>query len=101
VVLAAATAGHHASPVALALAVLAALAVYAAVCLVSPTRRCPKCHGQRVIVKAGKRPKPCERCRRTGGRVPRIGAATIHRWLWSVLGDGLMERRRASMREDD
>jgi hypothetical protein len=96
----AAAAGHHASPLALALLTLAGLAVYAVVCLVSPTRACPKCKGHRVIVKAGKRPRPCDHCRRTG-RVPRIGSATVHRWLWSVLGDGLMERRRASQREDN
>jgi hypothetical protein len=93
-------AGRHASPVAVILAVLAALAVYVVIVIVSPTRRCPKCHGRRVVIKAGKRPRPCDHCRRTG-RVPRIGSATIHRWLWSVLGDGLMERRRASQREDN
>ena len=37
----------------------------------------------------------CKRCAGTGRR-RRFGATTVHRVLWSVLGDHLLQRHRES-----
>ena len=85
----------------LALILAAAAVIYCAVALARPVHRCPRCHGRRVVVRKGKRPKPCDRCK-GHGRVPRLGAAAIHRFFWSVRGEQLMQRRRdAHSREGD
>ena len=76
----------HLRPAQLALAVT--VVVYVLVAVALPTRRCPRCRGERLQFTrhrlTGKaRTLPCRRCSGTG-RVPRIGGRTIHRLIWSV-----------------
>jgi hypothetical protein len=94
-------AGHagHGNPLRLVLAVVAGLVVYGLVLLVSPTRRCPKCHGERVI-RHGRRAVECPRCH-ARGRVLGRGAGLVHRWFWLAAGERLMERRKAAHRGVD
>src|ERR1039457_4550814 len=74
----------------LVLLALAAFAVYVLIVLAHPTKKCGRCHGNRVILpkpgKRGKRgrAKPCTRCKVTG-RHYRFGATAIHRFRWSVI----------------
>jgi DnaJ-class molecular chaperone len=68
--------------------VAAAAVVYVLVAVARPTHPCPRCHGDRIQFTrhwlTGKaRTRPCRRCSGTG-RVPRFGARTIHRLIWSV-----------------
>lgn len=87
----------HGSPLHAALFTALILAGYVLLVLVFPTRLCPACWGRKAIRK-GRRMVPCTRCRMTG-RVKRFGAATIHRVFWRVLGDALIERRKAKRAE--
>ena len=78
----------HISAGAVALAVTGAVVLYVLVAIARPTRKCGRCHGERVQFTrhwlTGKaRTRPCRRCSGTG-RVPRFGARTIHRLIWSV-----------------
>jgi hypothetical protein len=75
----------------LVLLAIAALVIYVLIVLASPTKRCGKCHGNRVTMpkprKNGKprgKPKPCQRCKVTG-RHYRLGATAIHRTKWSIV----------------
>jgi hypothetical protein len=81
---------HHMGVIPAILIVLAVLVVCAAVCFVSPTRRCPKCKGKRMIHK-GRRAIPCPRCR-AHGRVPRRGSVLVHRAFWAAFCDPLKAR---------
>jgi hypothetical protein len=70
------------------LAVIGATVVYVLLAVAKPTRRCPGCDGQRVVVArelftGRKSTLPCRRCSATG-RTPRFGAPTIRRLSWSV-----------------
>ena len=85
-----ALAGSHAhlSPAHVALAVAAAVVVYVLVAIALPAHTCARCRGERIQFTrhwlTGKaRTRPCKRCSGTG-RVPRFGARTIHRLIWSV-----------------
>ena len=73
---------------------MAALVLYALVVLVSPTRRCPRCHRERVT-RHRRRAVPCPRCH-ARGRVFRPGARLVHRAFWLAAGQRLMERRKAT-----
>ncbi len=95
-ILAAVHAGHG-NPLRLALAVVGALVLYGLVVLVFRTRRCPKCHGERVIRRRG-RAVECPRCH-ARGRVFRPGAVLMHRLFWVAAGERLMERRNAARRQ--
>lgn len=77
-------AAAHSGPLALILAVFAAIVLYSLVTLVRPVHRCPRCHGKRVIVRR-RRSKACRTCKATG-RTRRFGSAAIHRLAWSVAG---------------
>jgi hypothetical protein len=68
-----------------------AAVVYVLVAVALPTRRCGRCHGDRVQftrhwLTGRARTRPCRRCSGTG-RVPRLGGRTIHRLIWSVRGE--------------
>jgi hypothetical protein len=72
----------------LALAVAAVAAICVLVAIARPTHPCPRCDGERIRFTrtwlTGKaRIRPCRRCSGTG-RVPRVGARTIHRLIWSI-----------------
>ena len=66
------------------LAVLAAAIGYVLLALARPTRRCPRCHGER-ITRSGWRHRiiPCRRCSGTG-RAPRRLGPLIHRTYWLI-----------------
>ena len=68
----------------LVLAVLAAAIGYVLLALARPTRRCPRCHGER-ITRSGWRHRiiPCRRCSGTG-RAPRRLGPLIHRTYWTI-----------------
>ncbi|HEX9520516.1 MAG TPA: hypothetical protein VF940_30585, partial [Streptosporangiaceae bacterium] len=71
----------HWPAVVLILVLLAAAAILIA--WSKPTRRCPRCHGQRVQITrhwltGRQHTRPCRRCSSTG-RVPRLGGAALHR----------------------
>ena len=71
------------------------------VVIVHPVRKCPRCRGSRV---APAQPgyKTCPRCRGLG-RVPRCGAALVHRMLWEHLGPRVRDALRDladQLRED-
>jgi hypothetical protein len=72
---------------------LAAIALYAALRLVFPTARCPRCLGRRVLRSPG-RARRCWACNGRG-RVVWPGATAVHRFWWSAVGDRMRERRRA------
>ena len=74
------------------LVAVALLTAYALFVLISPTGRCIRYRGERVIVH-GRRARPCRWCRATGKR-RRPGAALVHRLAWTLLLGNLMERRR-------
>jgi hypothetical protein len=95
VIFAAVHAGHG-NPLRLALALVAGLVLYGLMVLVSRTRLCPKCYGERVI-RRGRRAVPCPRCQ-ARGRVLRPGARLVHRLFWVAAGERLMERRKAAHR---
>ena len=61
---------------------LAVLAVYCLICLLSPTRGCPRCRGTRVGG-SGRKIQACTKCKGTG-RTRRIGATAVHRFVWSI-----------------
>lgn len=66
------------------LAVLAAAIGYVLLALARPTRRCPRCHGERVMItRWRKRIRPCRRCSGTG-RAPRLLGPLIHRTYWTI-----------------
>ena len=72
----------------LAMLAVAAVSIWAIVATALPTRKCPRCKGDRVQFTkhwlTGKaRTRPCRRCSGTG-RAPRLGARTIHRLIWSA-----------------
>jgi hypothetical protein len=75
----------HLRPASIALAVIAAAAVYVLVAIALPTHRCGRCRGERIQFTrhwwTGRaRTCPCRRCSGTG-RVQRIGGRTIHRLI--------------------
>jgi hypothetical protein len=73
---------------------LAAFAAWVLFVLVRPHRRCTWCKGTRRSQRHrwwGKT-GACRKCK-ARGRHKRIGAVTVHRFVWSVAGDRLMQRR--------
>jgi len=92
-------AGHGSNPLSLILIGCAAAAGYLLSLYAWPLRPCPRCHGTRVNRgSTGRRFGLCKRCDGTG-RTRRLGATTVHRLYWSVLGDRLRERRRETFRQ--
>jgi len=92
-------AGHGSNPLSLILICFAVAAGYLVSLYVSPLRPCPRCGGARVNRgSTGRRFGLCKRCGGTG-RTRRLGATTVHRLYWSVLGDRLRERRRETLRQ--
>ncbi len=92
-------AGHGADPLSLILVGFAVAACYLLSLYVWPFRPCARCGGARVNGgSTGRRFGLCKRCGGTG-RTRRLGATTVHRFYWSVLGDRLRERRRDNLRE--
>ena len=92
-------AGHGSNPLSLILIGFAVAACYLLSLYVWPLRPCPRCHGTRVNRgSTGRRFGLCKRCGGTG-RTRRLGATTVHRLYWSVLGDRLRERRRETLRQ--
>ncbi len=74
----------HLTPGVVVLVLLALAAGYVLLALARPTRRCPRCNGQRVMVTRWRaRYRPCRRCSATG-RAPRRLAPVIHRTYWLV-----------------
>jgi hypothetical protein len=71
----------------LILAVLVAFIAWLLLVLVAPTRRCPRCKGERVAVSylTGRR-GGCPRCR-AQGRCYRRGATWVHRVKWLVVAE--------------
>jgi hypothetical protein len=65
--------------------VLLALAIgYVVLALARPTRTCPRCKGERVMItRLRHRIRPCRRCSATG-RAPRLLGPLIHRTYWLV-----------------
>ena len=61
------------------------LLISAGLVLVSPTRRCRRCNGQRVT--RHRWTGRIIRCPRCGGhgRHKRLGATAVHRFAWSLL----------------
>jgi len=97
--IAAHTAAHGADPLSLILIGFAVAAGYLVSLYVWPFRPCPRCGGARVSRgSTGRRFGLCKRCGGTG-RTRRLGATTVHRFYWSVLGDRLRERRRDTLRQ--
>ena len=90
---------HGGNPLSLILIGFAAAAGYLVSLYVWPLRPCPRCHGARV--NRGSTGRQFALCKRCGGagRTRRIGATTVHRFYWSVLGTRLRERRRETLRE--
>ena len=70
----------------------AVVTFYAGLRLIFPTARCPWCMGKRVT-RQGKRASKCRLCD-GHGRLVWPGATAAHRFLWSVLGRRLMDRRK-------
>jgi hypothetical protein len=91
---AAAPAGHAADPITVILFALGIAAGYAVSLYLWPLRKCPRCRGTRVTHGTGRRVRTCKRCHGTG-RIRRVGAATVHRFYWSALGDHHQARLRA------
>jgi hypothetical protein len=80
----------------LILAAISVLAVWAAVVLISPERRCVRCHGERVTrSRWTSRLMGCPRCGGTGQHYRR-GATLLHRLRWSIQAEltAALERRR-------
>ncbi|MDA8321418.1 MAG: hypothetical protein M0030_16660 [Actinomycetota bacterium] len=74
----------HLSPGLVVLVLLALAAGYVALALARPTRRCPRCRGERVMTtRIRHRIRACRRCSATG-RAPRLLAPVIHRTYWLV-----------------
>ena len=73
----------------------AVVARYAALRLMFPTARCPRCLGKRVT-RRGRRVSKCWLCH-GNGRVVWPGATAVHRFFWSVLGRRLMDRRKETI----
>lgn len=73
-------------------AALAAAALYALLCAVSPTRRCPACAGRKVT-RTGHGFTPCARCR-ARGRVRRPGARLVHSLAWEHAAPWMRQRVR-------
>jgi hypothetical protein len=68
----------------LILAGLAIVAIAVLVVLVSPTRQCIRCKGERVTRhRLTKRLMGCPRCKGTG-RHYRRGATLVHRFAWTI-----------------
>ncbi len=66
------------------LAVLGAVIGYVLLALSRPTRRCPRCKGERVTLTRWRhRIRPCRRCSGTG-RAPRLLGPLIHRTYWTI-----------------
>jgi DnaJ-class molecular chaperone len=85
----------------LVLFLLAAVAVWFVVVLVSPTRKCSRCKGELVARNRWTgRLAGCRKCRGTG-RHYRLGATWVHRLRWSVTAElremaaGRRERKEA------
>ncbi len=71
----------------LAVAVLVLAAGYVLLTLARPTRRCPRCEGQRISrTRWRKRIVPCRRCSGTG-RAPRMLGPLIHRTYWLIRSE--------------
>jgi hypothetical protein len=75
-----------------------AAVAYVLVVIAKPTKRCGRCHGDRIQFTrhwlTGKaRTRPCRRCSGTG-RTPWPLARTVHRNIWAVR----RERDRAERR---
>lgn len=67
------------------------LAVYLAVVLASPTRRCSRCRGKRVTRhRLTRKFIKCPRCKGTS-RHYRRGATVVHRFTWSLI-DAICDR---------
>lgn len=81
----------------LILAALAVVIARAAFVLVSPTRKCGRCHGHRTYRKGNaKRLTRCKRCK--DGRVYRSGAVTVHRLWKSTVTDRWLQRRTEAVK---
>ena len=77
----------HLSPGVVALVLLALGAGYVALALARPTRRCPRCHGERITrTRWRHRIRPCRRCSATG-RAPRLLGPLIHRTYWLIRNE--------------
>jgi hypothetical protein len=69
------------------LAALLALAARVCLLLASPTRRCPRCNGEKVARhRITRRLTGCPRCIVTG-RCYRRGAVLMHRLRWSITDE--------------
>ena len=74
----------HLNPGLVVLVLLALAAGYVLLALARPTRRCPRCSGERITrTRWRHRIRPCRRCTGTG-RAPRLLAPVIHRTYWLV-----------------
>jgi DnaJ-class molecular chaperone len=82
----------------LALAVIAALAIWAGSLYLAPFGRCPKCKGTGHI-KRGRRRPVCPRCK-GHRRIQRPGSRTIHR-LARRIRDGQRAAARYQQEDND
>ncbi len=69
---------------------------YCVLCLVRAGRRCGRCKGTRRSKRYLGLWGPVGKCRkcRGHGRHKRLGATAVHRFMWAVVGERWMERRR-------
>jgi DnaJ-class molecular chaperone len=84
---------------ALALAVIAALAVWAGSLYLRPFRACPKCTGAGTVRRGQRRVKVCPRCKGLR-RVQRFGSRTLHRTARKVR-DGRQTAARYQQEDND
>ena len=68
------------------LLILAALVVYALVCLVRPHQTCPRCHGERRSRNRKGRLARCRACKGKGIKA-RAGASLVHSFYQHVKGE--------------
>jgi hypothetical protein len=86
----------HISSGTITVIVVAAISSWVLIAVALPTRKCGRCHGDRVQFTkhwlTGKaRTRPCRRCSGTG-RTPRLGARTVHRLIWSAARERSKQR---------
>lgn len=74
------------------LVIMGVAVIWALICLVAPTCRCPRCGGSKV--EQGRRGvRPCPRCKGTG-RAYRRGARLVHKAVRDQLGGRIRDRAR-------
>ena len=78
----------------LALILMGIGALYALLVLAHPVGRCLPCLGRKVRKRGKRKRVKCRNCKGAGlARMP--GATAVHRFFWLVLGDHILDQRKA------